>query len=134
MFNTVTRMPQSHVRMRRILARLLVIQMLVTLAVAVGFYIMVSVPLAVGSVVYGGVTAMVVSVLLAWRVNRASRPGAGVAGLYLSTLERMAFVAAAFVLGLAVLGLAPLALIAGFAGAEIAYYLTAGSLGRQARA
>lgn len=134
MFNTMTRVPRSRVRLRRTLTRLLATQILVTLAVAVGFYAMAPARLAVWSALYGGATAMIVSSLLAWRVNRASRPGAGVAGLYLSTLERMAFVAAAFVLALAVLELAPLALIAGFAGAEVAYYLTAGSLGRQTRA
>lgn len=134
MFNTMTHTPHLQVRMRRILARLLVTQAVVTLVVAACFYIMAWVPSGGWSALYGGAVAMVVSALLAWRVARAARPGAGVAGLYLSTLERMAIVAAAFVLALAVLELAPLALIAGFIGAEIAYYLTAGSLWRQAGA
>lgn len=120
--------------MRKTLVRLLAIQIAATLAIAVGFYISIPGLWAVWSVLYGGAIAMVVSLLLAWRVVRASRPGAGVAGLYLSALERMAFVTGAFVLALTVLKLVPLALIAGFVGAEIAYYLTAGSLGRQTQA
>lgn len=131
MFQTITRAPHSQVRMQKILARLLVTQTVVTLVIAAGLYMAVATPLAVWSALYGGAMAMVVSTLLAWRVARASRPGAGAAGLYLSIFERMAFVAAAFVLALAVLELVPLALIAGFVGAEIAYYFTAGALRQQ---
>ncbi|MDN5939804.1 MAG: hypothetical protein L0H83_14240, partial [Salinisphaera sp.] len=74
---------------------------------------------------------VIASLLLAWRINRAQRPGAGVAGLLLSTLERMVFVAAAFVLALLVLELVPLALIVGFIGAEAAYYVAGSWLRRQ---
>lgn len=109
--------------MRTILLRLLAIQGAVTLAIAIGFYVAYGSPLKVGSVFYGGAMAAVVSLLLAWRMNRARRPGAGVAGLYMSTLERMVFVAAAFVVAIVVLGLPPLALIVGFIGAEGAYLL-----------
>lgn len=130
----MTRVSQSQRRLRRTVARLLVIQVVVTLAVATGFYLLASVPMGVWSVLYGGVMAMIASSLLAWRVIRASRPGAGTAGLYLSMFERMAFVVVGFVLALAVLELAPLALIAGFFGAQVAYYLTAGSVLRQTSA
>jgi hypothetical protein len=116
--------------MRKVLLHLFAIQGAVTLAIAIGFYIGFSSPLAAGSAVYGGVMAIVVSALLAWRVSRASRPGASAAGLYLSALERMAFIAAAFALAILVLKLVPLALIAGFIGAEIAYYFGAGLLRR----
>lgn len=126
-------MSHTQSRMRKILARLVVTQGVVTLAIAVGFYLALSTPQAVWSVLYGGVMAVVVSLLLAWRVNRSARPGAGVAGLYLSMLERMAFIAVAFAVGLAVLELVPLALLAGFVGAEIAYVFTAGSLGGPTR-
>ncbi|MDN5864077.1 MAG: ATP synthase subunit I [Gammaproteobacteria bacterium] len=118
--------------MRKVLLRLLAIQGAATLAIAIGFYIAFDSPLAAGSVFYGGAMAAAVSLLLAWRVSRAQRPGAGVAGLYLSALERMVFVAAAFVFALFVLNLVPLALIAGFIGAEAAYYLAGSLLRRQA--
>lgn len=130
----MTHTPHSQVRMRRIATRLLTTQAVVTLAVAACFYVMAWVPQGGWSALYGGAVAMIVSALLAWRVARASRPGASVAGLYLSTLERMAIVVAAFVVALAVLELAPLAMIAGFVGAEIAYYFTASSLGPRAGA
>lgn len=118
--------------MRKVLLRLLAIQGAVTLAIAIGFYMAYSSPLAAGSVLYGGMMAAVLSLLLAWRVARASRPGANAAFLYLSVLERMVFVAGAFVLAIVVLRLVPLALIAGFVGAEIAYYMAAGVLRHRA--
>lgn len=105
------------------------IQAIVTLAVAGGFFACMGLGAALAAL-YGGATGMVVSTLLAWRMSRASRPGAGVAGLYLSALERMVFVAAAFVLAFVVLKLQPLGLIAGFIGAELAYYIAAGLLRR----
>jgi F0F1-type ATP synthase assembly protein I len=118
--------------MRKVLLRLLAIQGAVTLAIAIGFYIGFASPLAAGSVLYGGAMAAITSLLLAWRVARASRPDAHPAGLYLSLLERMIFVAAAFVLAIVVLRLIPLALIAGFMGAYLAYYMAAGMLRHRA--
>ena len=117
--------------MRKVLVSLLVIQAIVTLAVAGGFFAYAGVGMAVATL-YGGAIGLVVSVLLAWRVNQASRPGAGAAGLYLGALERMVFVVAAFAVGLAIVKLAPLALIVGFIGAEFAYYIAAGLLRRNA--
>jgi len=116
--------------MRKVMLSLWAIQAIATLAVAGGFFAWMGFAAALAAL-YGGAVVMVVSALLAWRMKRASRPGAGVAGLYLSTLERMVFVAAAFVLALAVLKLQPLALIAGFIGAELAYYIAAGVLRQQ---
>lgn len=101
------------------------IQALATLAVAGGFFAYMGFAAALAAL-YGGAVGLVVSTLLAWRMSRASRPGASAAGLYLSALERMAFVAAAFVLAFVVLKLQPLGLIAGFIGAELAYYIAAG--------
>src|SRR5699024_2810064 len=99
-----------------------------TLAIAIGFYVGFGSPLEAAAVLYGGAMAVVVSLLLAYRIGRASRPGASAAGLYLGAMERMVFVAAAFIIALAVLRLAPLGVIAGFIGAEIAYYIAASFL------
>ncbi len=117
--------------MQKVLISLLAIQALTTLAIAIGFYVAFSKLGVAAAALYGGATAMVLSALLAWRMRRASRPGAGFTGLYLGALERMVFVAAAFVLALAVLKLAPLALIVGFVGAELAYYVAAGLFRRR---
>lgn len=111
--------------MRKALISLLAIQAGIMLAVAAGFYIYQGPP-AAAAVLYGGGIALGVSGLLAMRLARAARPGAGVAGLYLGAFERMIFVAAAFAAGIAALKLAPLPLLAGFAGAEVGYFFAAG--------
>lgn len=116
---------RSAARMRKALISLLAIQAAVTLAVAAGFYVYQGLAGAAAAG-YGGLIALAVSGLLAWRLSRASRPGAGVAGLFLGALERFVFVAAAFAVGIALLKLAPIALIAGFVGAELGYYVAAG--------
>ena len=116
--------------MRKALISLLAIQVVATLAIAGGFY-------AYGgaggmlAALYGGGSGVAVSLLLALRLSRAARPGAGVAGLYLGALERFVFVAAAFALAFAVLGLEPIPLLAGFAGAELAYYAAGGMVSRK---
>ncbi len=116
--------------MRKILVSLLVIQAIATLAAAVGFYVYAGLDAGIAAL-YGGAMALAVALLLAWRMSRASRPHASAAGLYLGALERMVFVIAAFVVGVALLKLYPPALIVGFIGAEIAYYIAAVLLRRQ---
>ena len=113
--------------MRKALVSLLAIQAGITLAIVAGFSVYQGL-LAAAAVAYGGAIALGVSGLLAWRLHRTSRPGASPWGLMIGPLERMVFVAAAFALAIAGLGLPPLPLIAGFAGAEMGYFLAAGTL------
>ncbi len=119
-------------RMRKAILSLLAIQAGITLAVATGFYVYQGVA-TVWAALYGGGIALGVSGLLAFRLVRASRPGAGVLGLYLGAVERLVFVAVAFAAGIAALGLTPIALLVGFGAAELGYFLAAGVL-RGARA
>lgn len=115
--------------MREVLIRLLAIQALTGLAIAAGFCVRVSVAAGVAAI-YGSAVGLIVSLLLAWRMSRASQPGAGLQALYLGAFERMVFVGLAFGVAIGLLRLAPLALIAGFVGAELAYYIAAGPLRR----
>jgi F0F1-type ATP synthase assembly protein I len=78
--------------MRKALISLLAIQAIVIVAIAAGFYLYSGQVLAAAAALYGGGVTLVVSVLLAWRMSRAARPGAGFAGLYIGALERMVFV------------------------------------------
>lgn len=110
-------------RMRKILINLLAIQAGMTLAIAAGFFIYRGTGAGVATL-YGGGIGLVVSLLLAFRFVRANRPGAGAVDLYLGAVERFLFVGAAFAVGIAVLELAPVALLAGFVGAELAYFIT----------
>lgn len=113
--------------MRKAILSLLAIQAGIALAVAAGFYVYQG-GSAAGSALYGGAIAMGVSGLLAFRLARAARPGAGLAGLYLGAVERFIFVAVAFAAGIAAIGLPPMPMIAGFGIAELGYFLAAGML------
>jgi F0F1-type ATP synthase assembly protein I len=115
--------------MREVLIRLLAIQTLAGLAIAAGFYVRVGGAGAIAAV-YGVAIGLLVSLLLAWRMGQAARPGAELWGLLVGAIERMLFVCVAFGTGIALLHLAPLALVIGFAGAQAAYYIAAGPLKR----
>lgn len=111
--------------MRKALVSLLAIQAGITLAIAAGFSVYQGL-LAAGGAAFGGAIALGVSSLLALRLYRAARPGASPLGLMIGPMERMVFVAAAFALAIVGLDLPPLPLVAGFAGAEMGYFLAAG--------
>lgn len=115
--------------MGKVLVRLLAIQALVGLAIAVGFYVYVGINGATASA-YGAAIGLVVSMLLGWRMARASKTGLALGSIMLGAGERMIFVCAAFGVGIAWLRLAPVAVIAGFMGAECAYYVLAGPMKR----
>lgn len=111
---------------RRAVLSLLAIQAVLTLMIAAGFYVYSGYYPAALAAMYGGAVAIIVSLMLAFRLARAARPGAGIAGLYLGAIERFVFVLAATGAGIALIHLDPIALIAGFVGAELAYYVAAG--------
>lgn len=115
--------------MTKVLVRLLAIQALVGLAVAVGFYFYVGLSGAIAAV-YGVIVGFVVSLLLGWRMVRADKTGLSVGALMLGAAERIAFVCVAFAIGMAWLHLAPIAIIVGFMGAQCAYYVVAGPMRR----
>ena len=78
------------------------------------------------SALYGGATALAVTSLLGWRIQQAGESvqagsHANNALLYASTLERLALVALAVGAGIGWLKLDPVALIAGFAIAQLGY-------------
>ena len=77
-------------------------------------------------VLYGGGTALVVTSLLGWRIQQAGESAqAGFDSssvlLYASTLERLALVGLSVGVGIGWLKLDPIALIAGFAIAQLGY-------------
>lgn len=84
---------------------------------------------------YGGGIALVNSMLLAWRAGRAAEQATaesaqwGTLGLLLGVVERFVFTLVAFGVGIGVLRLDPVALMLGFAFAQLGY-LGAGWVGR----
>lgn len=110
--------------MSKALSRLLAFQAGLTLVLAAGFY-MYQGPMWAVTALYGGVTAMVVSALLAFRLAHTNQSGASMFWLFMSTFERFAFVGGAFVVGVVVLKLPVIPLLVGFIGAEIGYFFLA---------
>ena len=113
--------------MRKVLIRLLVIQVVAGIVIAAGFFIRFGGAAAAASI-YGTGIALLVSLLLAWRLNQAAQPGNTLRGLFIGAVERMFAVGALFAIGIGGLQLAPLAIIIGFAGAELAYYAASAAL------
>ncbi|MDA3922094.1 MAG: hypothetical protein PF501_15660 [Salinisphaera sp.] len=125
--------------MGKVLVRLLTIQALVGLVIAAGFFVYAGLGGAVAAI-FGVFIGLGVTLLLGWRMARASRSGVSLAPLMMGAAERMLFVCVAFGVGIAWLRLAPVAILVGFMGAECSYYVLAGpmrrymvaSMGRQA--
>lgn len=114
--------------MRPGVRRLLLSQIVLALAAAL---LMFSVRAPTGfpglAALYGGGMALVNSLLLAWRTGRAGRRASDGDGqlqvimLMAGAVERLVFTLVAFALGMAVFDLDPVALIVGFACAELGY-------------
>jgi len=76
--------------------------------------------------VYGGLVSICISLLLLWGIQRAndaavSNPGKSMRILYLGAVQRFAVVLALIAVGIALLKLSPIAVISGFALAQIGY-------------
>lgn len=83
---------------------------------------------AAQAALYGGVLALLSSLLLARRVQRAGDASVGnlaggAASLYLGALQRFVLVVVGFGVGMGVLRLQPLPQIVGFAVAQLGYLL-----------
>src|SRR5699024_1413384 len=117
------------VRMRKVLVRLMAMQVLFCLICAIALYFEAGSAYAVAAV-YGGAVGVVASVLLAWRMGQVSRPGADFKSLYIGAVERMLFALAAFGAGIALLTLNPVGMLVGFGVTQLAYYISAGPLKR----
>lgn len=114
--------------MRSGLRRLLLSQIVLTLAaVLLMLYLRAPAGYPGLAAAYGGAMALVNSLLLAWRTRRAGeRASQGdsqlqVMALMGGAIERMVFTLAGFGVGMALFKLDPVALIVGFACAELGY-------------
>ena len=108
--------------------RLIIIQAGLVLFAAIGsFYYFGS--HAVSATIFGGVIAMVNTVLLSRRLNAASdlaenNPNAGALTLYLGVIQRFVFTLIMFAVGIKVLNLVPPeAIIGGFAVAQLGFMI-----------
>lgn len=105
--------------------RLLAIQALLAVGVA-GAFLLSSGLSAAGSALYGGAIALASSTLLGRSLKAATEaakfsPNQGTRTLYLGAVQRFLLVLGLLAVGMGLWRLPPLALIAGFAGAQAAF-------------
>lgn len=115
--------------MRNVVTRLLLMQSVAAVCVA----ILVSVVYgrgAAAAAIYGGLVALIMTLMLAWRISQASRSSHAMRSLVLGAGERMIVVCVAFAVGIGVLHLVPVPMLIGFGVAELAYYVAAGPMRR----
>ena len=123
--NTTTDGTDLAERTRRIVG----FQILASVVIAIGFLI--GVGAAQGrSALYGGLVAVILTVLLSRGVKRAEassarEPHKSMVILYVGAVQRFVLALLAFALGLAVLKLEPMAVFAGFAAAQLSYLINA---------
>jgi len=110
-----------------ILRNLLMLQIGLAIAGAIGFYFYLGQITLLASV-FGGIVAIANSMLLARRLKKAAsmaqeNPDGGVLTLYLGVIQRFFFVIIMFVLGLSVFKLHPPAMLGVFGLVQIAYLI-----------
>lgn len=115
--------------MRNVVTRLLLMQSIAAVCVAVPVS-MVYGSVAAVAAIYGGLVALIMTLMLAWRIGQAARSDQSLRWLVLGAAERMIVVCIAFAVGIGVLGLLPAPMLVGFGAAELAYYLAAGPMRR----
>lgn len=116
--------------MRNVVKRLLLMQLAASVCVAITAAILYGGQAALATL-YGGLIALVMTVMLGWRVNQATRSSSAAKWLMLGAVERMITVCVAFAAGIGLLGLMAVPVLMGFGMAELAYYVAAGPLRRQ---
>lgn len=105
--------------LRAALRRLLFVQLLLVLFVALGFFVIKNGDSALAAG-YGGGIALANTIIMAWRVGRTNDKRA-FAELYIGAGLRFALTLLLMALGMGLLKLDPVALILGFAVAQLGY-------------
>lgn len=117
--------------------RIVGFQILAAVVIGIGFFL--GVGEAEGrSAFYGGLVAVVLTVMLSRGVKRAEATAAqdlkrSMIILYMGAAQRFLIALAAFALGLAVLKLEPLAVFVGFAAAQFSYLFNARGMAQSKR-
>jgi ATP synthase protein I len=109
--------------------KLLSIQVLMTVAVAVPSVWLGGRGMALAAV-FGGAIAVMNTLMLGWRVRRAAQATSqdrsrGTLALYMGAVERFVFTLAAFAFGMGFLHLRPEPLLGAFAAAQLGYWVAA---------
>ncbi len=111
--------------MRATVRRVLVIQLAIVLTVTAAFLVMQG-GYAAQSAMYGGAIALFSTWLMGWRITKAAHTAArdvnqGAFVIYAGAVQRFLLTLVLMALGMGSLKLAPVAILAGYAVAQLAY-------------
>lgn len=115
--------------MDKIVTRLLLMQLGTAGCIAVLVGVMYGSKAAVAAI-FGGFVAIMMTLMLAWRIGQAARSSHALRWLLLGAAERAIAVCIAFAIGMGALGLLPIPMLIAFGAAELTYYLAAGPMRR----
>lgn len=115
--------------MRNVVIRLLLMQSVAAVIAAVAYGTVNGSGAAVAAI-YGGLVALIMSLMLAWRIGQAAQSDRAMRWLVVGAAERMVVVCIAFAIGVGLIGIRPVPMLVGFGVSEFAYYLAAGPLRR----
>lgn len=116
--------------MRNVVKRLLLMQLVASAVVAALAAVFYGGQAGLAAM-YGGMIALIMTVMLGWRLRQASQSASAAKWLMLGAMERMIMVCVVFAVGIGLLELLPVPILVGFGVAELAYYVAAGPLRRQ---
>jgi len=111
--------------MRVTVRRVLVIQLLIVLGVS-ALYLAAAEAYSAQSALYGGMIALLGTWLMAWRITKAAETAAqdtnqGAFVIYAGAVQRFLLTLVLMALGMGTLKLAPVAILVGYATAQLAY-------------
>jgi len=111
--------------MRITVRRVLAIQLLIVLGVSAAYLAAVGIYQA-QSALYGGVIALLATWSMAWRITKAAEAASqdanrGALVIYAGAVQRFLLTLVLMALGMGVLKLAPVAILVGYAAAQLAY-------------
>ena len=111
--------------MRRVVRRLFIVQVIITLSVALGYLAFQDINGFIAAV-YGGIITLAGTLLMAWRISRAGdvaykEKQQGYFEIYIGAIQKFFLTLVLMAIGMGVLKLDPLAILVSFALTQLSY-------------
>ena len=111
--------------MRRVVRRLLIVQVALTLIIALGYLVLQNIS-GLFAALYGGSVTLAGTLLMAWRIVRAGEAAAtekqqGYIEIYIGALQKFILTLVLMAIGMGYLKLDPLAILVGFAVTQLSF-------------
>jgi len=111
--------------MRRVVRRLLIVQLILMLIIALGYLVFQNLN-ALSAAVYGAAITIIGTLLMAWRIARAGEVAAtqkqqGYIEVYIGAIQKFVLTLVLMAFGMGFLKLDPLAVLVGFAVTQLSF-------------